>query len=125
MLKRVLLGNALFSSVCGLLMMVFGGWLSIQVPLPTAAWLLIGGGLLLFAAVLLFALLHDSWRQKLLPVIIGADVGWVVLTILGWLLAGSLISVVGVALIVAVNVVVGLFAWLQYRSYRRSGMQLA
>ena len=120
LLRRALLGNALFSGMSGAVFLMFSGGLAAWLGLP-AVWPLwaVGVGLALFAA----DLLHQATRRRLslfrAVLGCGSDLAWVIASaalLLGWphLLSGG-----GQAAVVAVAMVVATFAGLQSQGIAR------
>ncbi len=118
-LRLLLRLNALNSFVCGLVLLVgaerFADWLGTGHP----GWIrVVGAGLLPFAALLVWTAAGDVERLRSeTPMIVAGDVGWVIASVitlaLGWF------SGAGVALVIAMALVVDAFALLQWRDWRR------
>ena len=114
LLRKALLGNALFSGVSGAVFLIFSGgvagWLEIPVMWPLWA---VGAGLVLFAAELLYQ--ATQRRLSLFRAVLGcgSDLAWVIASaalLLGW---PNLMSEGGRVAVVTVAVVVASFAGLQ------------
>jgi hypothetical protein len=119
LLRRALLGNAAFSALCGILIVLFdarivGFMTSVEHHLWPLGVMLLG-----FAASLAWfstrPLLSSAWVAS----VIAADLAWVVGTVV--LLAGwhGMLSGAGMALLIAVAVFVLVFAELQWLGLRR------
>ncbi|ERN41578.1 hypothetical protein KR51_00017970 [Rubidibacter lacunae KORDI 51-2] len=109
-LRTALFANAVFSTICGLIMFAcpefFGTLIGLQALL---VFRLIGCGLLLFAADLLHQATRprlETWRALYAS---GADFLWVISSLLGLLLFSRLFSETGVAVVLAVAGVVPIF----------------
>jgi len=109
-LRTALLGNAVFSSICGLLMLAQLGFvetlLGIQAPLLLR---LLGFGLLLFAVDLLHQTTQPrlaTWRALYASV---GDFLWVIISVVGLLLFSNLLSPTGVKVVLIVAGVVLIF----------------
>lgn len=120
MLKYYLAANAAFSSLSGITLIAAGGWLGGHIPAPAWLWPLLGTGLLLFAGVLTVMSRTPSLAGKLAPQVVAADVGWIVLTTIALVWRWPTLSTFGAFLIVDVNLVVALLAWLQWRAIRKA-----
>lgn len=119
MLKQSLVSNALFSGLSGLLILTFKEWVSAQFPGPTWLWLIVGMGLLIFAAQLIAMVLIPKLAKMLTPQVVIADIGWVVLTFVGLAIFFTSITETGVLLVIGINAVVGTLALMQHLGYRR------
>ena len=120
LLRGALLGNALFSSICGLAMIVASGPIAAFIDLGPASILPgIGIGLLLFAA----DLVHQATRRELSAarawITVLGDFGWIVGTAV--LLVGfpSVLGFMGKLVAVDVALVVGAFMVAQWFGLRR------
>ena len=119
MLKQALAVNAAFSGLSGLLIIWFNEWMARHFPGPDWLWTVVGVGLLLFAAQLIAMVVNPAFAKKLTPQVVVSDIGWVALTLLGLAVFFADITTTGVALILAINAVVGTLAVLQHIGYRR------
>jgi hypothetical protein len=118
--RRVLLGNATFGIVTGLIALLWSGALSAAFGLAQPMVLIgLGEALLLFAAALIWIALRMPTNQRILGTIFALDVAWVIASALvllaGWapLTAAATWAIIGVADVVA------LFALLEYIGLRR------
>lgn len=120
MLIKSLIANAIFSGSSALIILVFGSWFNHHVQMPQWIYLGIGIGLLIFAIQLGLMVKLDKLREKLINSVIVSDIAWVLIT--GGMLLGysESVSNVGVFIILAVNVIVSILAWLQYLGRRES-----
>lgn len=119
MLRHALAANAAFSTLSGIMLITAGGWLDRHIPAPAWLWPLLGIGLLAFATVLIVMSRNASLAGRLTPQVVAADVGWIVLTTIALVWRWPALSTVGAFLIVDVNLVVAVLAWLQWRGWRR------
>jgi len=114
LLRAALVGNAGFSTICGIVMLALPGtasnWLGIENPLVPQ---LIGAGLLFFAADLIHQATRRrmaSWRGLLSCL---ADSGWVLGTVILLLAFSQMLSSQGAMIVLAVASVVLAFGILQ------------
>jgi uncharacterized membrane protein len=114
LLRRALLANALFSLATGLLLAGAPGWTAALLG-DVAPWilLLIGVGLLLFAAFLVWVARRPASRAAYALLATGADLGWVAGSAVLLVLPGSTFSATGSGVVAGVAGVVGGFALLQ------------
>ena len=120
-LRTALFANAVFSALCGLVMLAWSEFVGTLLGLQALlVFRLIGCGLLLFAA----ALLHQAtrprlatWRALYASV---ADFLWVISSLLGLLLFPRLFSETGVAVVLVVAAVVLTFSIWQMRGIDRA-----
>jgi hypothetical protein len=125
MLKTTLTANAVFSAISGSSILLYQNWLMMQIPAPVWFWLTIGTGLILFSAQLFLIASMPELAKKLTLLVVYSDIGWVILSLLGWVLFLPLISFVGSVLILAVNIAVGTLAILQFRAFQHSYKRMA
>ena len=119
-LQRPLRANALFSGVSGLLLVPVPGWWAALIGVAPP-WLLtaLGLGLLGFSALVLWASARPVERRRVIAAIIAADLTWVLATALVMVAGAAALTGFGRVLLAAVAVVVGTFAVLQWRGWRR------
>lgn len=122
---RVFLGlNAAFSTVTSVFLLAIPGRVAQEILIDPAGWeamvlAVLGGGLLVFAAELLFIASNrnvDRWEVELM---VAADVSWVVSSGLLLVLFSHVFTQIGIVLIVAIAAVVSVFAIGQYLGARR------
>jgi len=118
MLIYALITNAVFSTLCGIFMFWQHQWLSSHIPLFAADWKSLAMSLIVFAISLVTLASKRNWAIKWAFSILVGDVIWVVLTSVLLISYFSLLSSVGVSLVVAVNLFVGSFAFFQYVGLR-------
>ncbi|MBL4648239.1 MAG: hypothetical protein JKY03_00805 [Aureispira sp.] len=118
-LQKALIGNAVFSTLSALSMLVFSAtitnWFGLEERLP---FLIIGGGLLFFAGTILVEVKRQ--REKAVYWIIIQDVLWVLGSTILLLLNPFGISEIGNILITIVAFIVLIFAILQYQGIQKS-----
>jgi len=119
-LRRALLANAIFSVICGSLMVFAEGSVSSWLGFTGSGVLSIGAFLLVFAVYLVWMANHSSIPKHLVGGVIAGDWAWVLGSVLLLLLRGELFSWTGRLLIIDTAVVVAVFAILQ-----RRGLSLA
>lgn len=119
MLRRALLGNACFSAASGLILLLdpalVGNWLDFDSPV---LFRLLGAGLLLFAAELLYQGSRESLNQTRAWMASLADFGWVVASGLLPLLFPDALSSRGWAIVIGVALVVLVFGGIQIHALR-------
>jgi len=122
LLRRALLGNAAFSTVCSLIM-VFGSkpvvtLLGIDEPL---ALVVIGVGILLFAADVAWIATRPQLDRKAATLILILDIAWVVVSASLLLTDWVAFSSAGQWAVAGVADVVAVFAVLEYFGLRQMG----
>lgn len=121
-LRNALRGNAAFSSVTGLLCIFDAGWLSEMMGFGASAaavFILLGIGLLLFAASLFWDSRKSEINLNKAMLTVGMDVLWVVASAAILLLNLLPLSNAGWWTIAVVADIVAVFAVLQYLGVRR------
>ena len=120
-LRLVLRLNAANSAICGAALIVFGGPLADVLGVDRPGWVrLVGAGLLPFAAALVWVAAGDAERlRRFVPGIVVGDIGWVLASVVT--LVAGWYSGVGIALVIAMAVLVDGFAMLQWRGVRAIG----
>jgi hypothetical protein len=119
-LRRALLANAIFSVICGSLMVFAEGSVSSWLGFNGSGILPIGAFLLVFAVYLVWMANQSSVPTHLVSGVIAGDWAWVLGSVLLLLLRSELFSWTGKLLIIDTAVVVAVFAILQ-----RRGLSLA
>jgi hypothetical protein len=117
MLKKALLGNAVFSFLSAAVMFLFSDWLSAQLLLSQADWFSLGSALGVFSFLLLLLAANQGLAQKLTMSVVAGDVLWVLITSVLFVTYLKELSEVGLLLIAAVNLIVGSLAFLQYKGH--------
>lgn len=113
-----ILGNAIFSSTCGVLLLFKPQWFSLHISLPNELLAFIGLGLLAFAVQLLMMFKRPTLATQCLKAVVLMDICWIILTAIAGVLFSSHITVVGGVFITGVNIVVALLALAQYRLHQ-------
>ena len=117
LLRRALLGNALFSAVCGVTLLLLAAPLSNALELPVWLLTVIGVGLLPFAAIV--ALIARDPHLPSARAVIGADIAWVVAAVAVLVTVGSSMAPSAAITLGIVTVAVADFAVLQWVGLRR------
>ena len=119
-IQTTLYANALFSSFCGLFMLLDSGWWSAEVlDVPEVVFIVLGAGLLLFALDVLLLARAVPPSILRLKIIFAADLAWVAATPILLLLYADYFSSLGVWLTVDVAVIVAMFAMLEWLGIKR------
>jgi len=121
MLNRAFMANAVFSSVCGIIIFVLRDWFALQIPGPDWLFLAISIGLVVFAVQLLLMVKFKSLAEKLVLQVVFSDIGWVVFSTLGLIIFIESFSHTGIWMVVLINLIVTLLAWLQFSAYKKAG----
>mgnify|MGYP000370703125 CR=1 FL=1 len=119
MLIKALFANALFSGACGIGIFVVHPALIPHIPLPSIMFIILGLGLILFSGGLLWLCQSQKLAQRLAPLVIGADIMWVIASCGLTALFYEFVTTTGLLAILAVNVVVTLLGGLQYIGYKQ------
>ncbi len=116
-LKITLIANALFSGVSGLFMILLPDWFAGQVGLTQSLLILcIGIGLVVFAGYVLFTSVKGAMQN--VTGIISGDIAWVVGSLVALILFWTKIPASGRWLVDIIAIIVGLFAYFQYRYWK-------
>lgn len=115
-LKNVLLGNAVFSIISGLILIFFRNPIGelMRVKLPSIL-LYVGIGLLFFAGSIIWQATRTTFSGKRIKAIIIQDWLWVIGSIIIIALQSFDLSVLGYQMIFGVAILVGVFAILQQK----------
>ena len=122
MLNKVLLSNSLFSGITGVTIFFISDLLNQQIPGPGWLFTMISIGLILFSAQLFLMTQYKTLADKLILQVIGSDIGWVVLSTAGLLSYLDSFSTMGMTLVILINVVVSVLAWMQLSAYRNEAI---
>ena len=119
-LHRALLLDAVATGATGILMAAGAGFLAEFLVLPQPLLLYAGLALLPFVAFVVYLARQPSPSRAAVWAVIAINVAWTADSIL--LIVGGWISpnLLGEIFVIGQALVVGLFAWLQYRGLRRS-----
>lgn len=124
LLRRTLWANALFSATSGLGCILAADWLATVIPAGQGQFVSTGIQLLIFAAAVAFlasrSRMHRTWVRRLIGVVIGMDLLWVLGSGIILLIPGVAVSL-GKALIATAALLVGTFALMQIRGVLQVG----
>jgi hypothetical protein len=117
--RRTMLANASFSAVCAVLMLAVRDGLYPLFALESPALLtVIAGGLLFYAGALVVAARREPPDRRALMTAAALDAGWVLGSALVLIVAWAHLAPGARALIIAVALIVEIFATLQFRAAR-------
>lgn len=119
-LQKSILVNAIFSLLSGVLFILAQDFLIAHIPLNSQIWTLLGVGLVLFSVQLVLMIRSQYWANKLILSVIFSDIGWIILTFTTAIYYQTLISNLGLSLILFVNILVSALAWFQFSGYLRN-----
>jgi|GEM_PF-2320217 len=119
LLMRALLLNGIFSSVCGIALILKSAAISNILFAVNAEWqnltlMILGIGLVLFGSVLFSVFYKKAAPDILVRLIIAADIAWVLASILLCFLGNSLFSQDGIITVVVIASIVAIMAYLQF-----------
>lgn len=110
-LRGTLLAKALFSAMSGLVMSLAPSALANLMGLASSGWLLcIGVNLIAFAVFLAWLARRDSRPRPILWAVVGSDVAWVLLSVIGVMFLPHQLTQMGIFLILDLAAVVAAFA---------------
>jgi len=122
--RRALTANAVFSGVSGLALATLAPfWAEVLLQSPPV-WLspalqVLGGGLVSFAAVLVWLAAAPERTARWTQLVIWADLAWIAMTVVLLVILWAQFTGAGVTLLIAAAGVVGVFGMLQQRGLRR------
>lgn len=120
-LKNVLLGNAMFSTACGVLLVIAPDtFANLMGSHPEWIYLALGIGLLVFAADVAWVATRKTINKTFATAILWADIGWVTGSAMLLVLGASLFSTMGLLLVVAIALIVAVLSALEYRAIHQS-----
>ena len=126
LLQKVLWTNAVFSLLCGLLLLIFPKVISVWLG-TVPPWLLI----LLALGLLVFAL-DVFWIAGKLPqakvraqIIFWADIGWVAMTPVALWFFASYFTTVGMFIVLDIALIVAVFALLEWKGLQQLTLRFA
>ena len=119
MLAKTLFANALFSSACGIGILVAHPALIPHIPLPPILFIMLGLGLILFSGGLIWLCRDHKLARRLAPLVIGSDILWVIATATLATFFHEFVTAIGLFIILGINVVVAVFGGLQYIGYKQ------
>lgn len=121
LLRNTLLANAIFSFLCGLDALLFNQFFMNLFGISNSyVFPILGGGLLLFCAVVFTEAQRKEVKSTAIKAIIGQDIGWVIGSILIIVTNAFSFSSTGLWLTAGVAVVVAVFALLQYQGIKKA-----
>lgn len=119
-LKNILLLNAISSGITGILLALaaplFKNLFGLPDPLP---FVFVGVFLALFALFVLFVALAENINLRLVQVIIGLDITWVLASVMVIILTASWMTIWGTLITLGVAIWVALMAVLQINRSKR------
>ena len=122
-LKTALLANAIFSSLSGIAILLFSNWLSQLMGIGNEFILpVIGSGLVLFAATIVYHATRASINLNQVKLIIAQDLAWVVGSLIVIVFSLFNLTTIGYLLVGVVAVAVADFAWLQWIGLKRQSI---
>lgn len=122
--RRALTANAVYSGVSGLALATLAPfWAEVLLQSPPV-WLspalqVLGGGLVGFAAVLVWIAAAAERTARWTQLVIWADLAWIAMTVVLLVILWAQFTGAGVTLLIAAAGVVGVFGMLQQRGLRR------
>lgn len=120
LLKNALLTNAVFSTLGGIVCLTANDLLTEFMGVANGLYLyILGVGLVIFGLDVAFTATRKTLNPLFIKMIIGADISWVVASILLITLMPQLFSFTGIVLIEVVALAVGVFAVLQTIGLKR------
>jgi hypothetical protein len=130
LLRRTLWGNAVFSILSGTVLAIFAGpfaVLAADAPISVLGldlaivFGIVGLGVVAFGALCAWVAFRPALPERLARLILGADLAWVVGSVLVLALSAASWTTIGIAGIAAVALVVADIAILEYLGLRRLG----
>jgi multisubunit Na+/H+ antiporter MnhF subunit len=121
-LSATLKTNAAFSAIGGALLLAPAVLADLMGTIPVWLCQAVGLGLLIFAADVLWVALRLPRSQRFVSWIFAADVAWVLATPVVMLAFAAQLSIWAQLILLDVALVVGVFAFLEWRGIRREGV---
>jgi len=110
-LKTVLYANTAFSTLSGLVMLVFSAWIASRVlDLPSIVYLLMGVGLLGFAAAVYYVAQTVPATMAMSRVVLWVDISWVLATPVAIILLADRLTPLGNLLLIDIALIVAALA---------------
>ena len=110
-LKTVLYANTAFSTLSGLVMLVFSAWIASRVlDLPSIAYLLMGVGLLGFAAAVYYVAQTVPATMAMSRAVLWVDISWVLATPVAIILLADRLTPLGNLLLIDIALIVAALA---------------
>lgn len=121
-LQKALTANAIFSTLCAFILLIFTTWISDLFEIENQwSFLIIAFGLLIFVATIIIEIKQQ--REKAVYTIIIQDLLWVIGSIILLIIQPFGISEMGNIIIAVVAFVVLVFAILQYRGVKELAIE--
>ena len=122
-LRTVLYANTVFSTLSGMVMLVFSGWIAERVlDFPAIVYLLMGAGLLGFAAAVFYVAQTAPVNIAMARWVLWADIFWVLATPVAILLLAERLTSLGSLLLIDIAMIVAalaVFEWLAIKAEAR------
>ena len=119
-LSTVLYANTAFSTLFGMLMLVFSGWIATRVlDFPSIVYLLMGAGLLGFAAAVFCVAQTAPVNIVMARWVLWADISWVLATPVAIILLAERLTSLGSLLLIDIAMIVAalaVFEWLAIKA---------
>ena len=110
-LRTVLYANTAFSTISGMVMLVFSGWIAERVlDFPSIIYLLMGAGLLGFAAAVFYVAQTVPATMVMARWVLWADISWVLVTPVAILLLADRLTSLGSLLLIDIALIVAALA---------------
>ncbi|HIN90754.1 MAG TPA: hypothetical protein EYN04_09045 [Porticoccaceae bacterium] len=110
-LKTVLYANTAFSTLSGLVMLVFSAWIASRVlDLPSIVYLLMGVGLLGFAAAVYYVAQTVPATMAMSRAVLWVDISWVLATPVAIILLADRLTPLGNLLLIDIALIVAALA---------------
>jgi hypothetical protein len=110
-LKTVLYANTAFSTLSGLVMLVFSAWIASRVlDLPSIVYLLMGVGLLGFAAAVYYVAQTVPATMARARAVLWVDISWVLATPVAIILLADRLTPLGNLLLIDIALIVAALA---------------
>jgi len=108
-LRTVLYANTAFSTISGMVILVFSGWIAERVlDFPSIVYLLMGAGLLGFAAAVFYV--AQTVPATMARWVLWADISWVLATPVAILLLADRLTSLGSLLLIDIALIVAALA---------------
>ena len=127
-LRTVLYANTVFSTLSGTVMLVFSGWIAERVlDFPSIVYLLMGAGLLGFAAAVFYVAQTAPVNMTMARWVLWADISWVLATPVAIILLAERLTSLGSLLLIDIAMIVAalaVFEWLAIKAEARVGISV-
>ena len=110
-LRTVLYANTAFSTISGMVILVFSGWIAERVlDFPSIVYLLMGAGLFGFAAAVFYVAQTVPATMVMARWVLWADISWVLVTPVAILLLADRLTSLGSLLLIDIALIVAALA---------------